>query len=124
MLDDRIITESAKDNDAPVWNSYSDKTAWELYLGEKAGAEDISPYAPAARMADFAGPSPAYSFVGNIEPFYDETVAYFEKLKAAGVQAEVDVFEGCFHAFDSLGNTKPKNEAHRRLRKAFLTGLK
>ena len=43
----------------------------------------LTPYAALARLEDFSGLPPAYSFVGDGEPFYDETVHYFERLRAA-----------------------------------------
>ena len=55
-----------------------------------------------ARETDFSRLPPAYTFVGNIEPFYNETMAYIENLHSAGVQAKVDVYEGCYHAFDIM----------------------
>ncbi|MBQ2158162.1 MAG: alpha/beta hydrolase fold domain-containing protein, partial [Oscillospiraceae bacterium] len=41
-------------------------------------------------------------FVCTGEPFYDETLAYVSRLKAAGVDAEVDVYPGSVHAFDMV----------------------
>ena len=43
----------------------------------------LSPPAAPARLEDFSGLPPAYSFVGDGEPFYAETVHYFERLRAA-----------------------------------------
>ena len=43
----------------------------------------LSPPAAPARLEDFSGLPPAYSFVGDGEPFYAETVHYFERLLAA-----------------------------------------
>ena len=31
MLDDRMETESMKNNDAPVWNEKKNRAAWKLY---------------------------------------------------------------------------------------------
>ena len=45
---------------------------------------------------------PAYTFVGDKEPFYCETLAYVENLSAAGVPAHVDVYPTGFHAFAML----------------------
>ena len=42
------------------------------------------------------------AYLGDIEPFYCETLAYVERLREAGVEAAVDVYPGCFHAFDML----------------------
>ncbi|WP_133161135.1 alpha/beta hydrolase [Microterricola pindariensis] len=51
---------------------------------------------------DFAGLAPAFAFVGSIEPFWDETIDYVDKLHAARAPVEFTVFEGCFHGVDDL----------------------
>ena len=87
MLDDRD-TESSRDNHAPIWNTKRNHAAWKLYL---KGLTDIPPYAAPARQTDYTDLPPTYTFVGDIEPFYCETLRYIENLKAAGVEAGVDV---------------------------------
>ena len=62
----------------------------------------LSPPAAPARLEDFSGLPPAYSFVGDGEPFYAETVHYFERLRAAGVPAQLDVYHCDMHAFDMI----------------------
>ena len=96
MLDDRD-TDSSRDNHAPVWNTKRNHAAWKLYLKELA---EIPPYAAPARQADYRDLPPAYTFVGDIEPFYCETLTYIENLRAAGVEAKVDVYPRWFHAYD------------------------
>lgn len=100
MLDDRMITKSSQDNDAPFWNSISNKNAWQLYLGDLFGTDQVDCYAAAARATDLKGLPPAFTYIGDIEPFYDETVDYFARLKAAGVKTYIKEFTGCFHGFD------------------------
>ena len=100
MLDNEA-TDSSRDNHAPVWNTRRNNRAWKKYLGGLHSGE-VPPYAAAARQKDYAGLPPAYTFVGDAEPFYCETLAYIENLKRAGVAANVDVYPGCFHAFDLL----------------------
>ena len=100
MLDDRMLTASSRGNNAPVWNTKSSENAWKLYLGALYGRGDVPPYAAPARLEDFTGLPPAFTFVGGIEPFRDETVSYMEKLKASGAAAECHVFKGCYHGFD------------------------
>lgn len=102
MIDDRMQTESAKDNDAPVWNSHANALGWKLYLGSLFGSEQVPPYAAPSRATDFSGLPPACTYVGGIEPFRDETVEYAENLRAAGVPVEYQVYEGCFHGFDGI----------------------
>lgn len=115
MIDDRMITESSQNNDAPIWNTKSNKIAWKLYLGEKFGTEDVSKYAAPARETDYRNLPPTLTYVGTIEPFTDETIQYVENLKASGVEVMFKTFEGCFHGFDLLGYATPAKEA-----KAFL----
>ena len=96
MLDDRD-TESSRDNHAPIWNTKRNHAAWKLYL---KGLTEILPYAAPAWQVDYSDLPPAYTFVGDIEPFYCETLRYIENLKAAGVEAGVDVYPNWFHAYD------------------------
>lgn len=103
MLDDRMTTPSAIDNNAPVWDAQANKLAWQLYLGPLCSTDQVPPYAAPTRLTDFSRLPPTYTFVGDIEPFYDETVQYINQLKNAGVQADIDIYKGCFHAFDLMG---------------------
>lgn len=100
MLDDRD-TETSRENHGRVWNTRRNHLAWRLYLRGTDRAQ-LSPYAAPARLTDFTGLPPAYSFVGDGEPFYAETVRYFDRLRAAGVPAELDIYHTNMHAFDMM----------------------
>ena len=100
MLDDRD-TESSRDNHGRVWNTRRNHLAWRLYLRGTDRAQ-LTPYAAPARLEDFSGLPPAYSFVGDGEPFYAEIVSYFEHLRNAGIPAELDVYHTDMHAFDMM----------------------
>lgn len=120
MMDDRMITQSMKDNNAPVWNEASNKAAWKLYLGNRFETSDIPIYAAPAREENVKDLPPACSFVGSVDPFLDETVNYIEKLKDAGIPTQFKVFDGCFHAFDIIcRNTNVRREAITFLMNAF-----
>ena len=121
MLDDRMRTPSSQNNDAPVWNTRANETAWRLYLGSLYGGADVPAYAAPARAASYAGLPPAYSFVGSVEPFYDEVNEYIAALRAAGVPARLDVYPGCFHGFDI---TCPASPAARCARTAYLSAFR
>ena len=110
MLDDRD-TPSSRDNHARVWNTRRNHAAWKLYLRGDCLAEGLSPYAAPARRTDYSGLPPCYTFVGDAEPFYCETLRYVESLRAAGVSADVDVYAGCWHAFDMLAPWKRESRA-------------
>ena len=118
MLDDRD-TASSRDNHAPVWNTKRNHSAWKLYLGKLHGG-DVPAYAAPARQTDYIGLPPAYTFVGDIEPFYCETLTYIKNLKAAGIEAKLDISPDCFHAFAMfLPFTKKGKTAAARFEAAF-----
>ncbi len=99
MLDDRD-TPSSSDNHAPNWNTKRNHKAWRRYLRGAYGTDFVSCYAAPARREDFRGLPPCYTYVGEIEPFYCETLSYVERLREAGIEAEVDVYPDWFHAYD------------------------
>ena len=116
---DNLDTESSADNHGRVWNTRRNHLAWRLYLRKNAKAI-VSPYAAPARQTDYTGLPPAYTFVGDGEPFYTETCAYIDNLRNAGVEAEIDIYESDMHAFDMM---RPNEElsiiAARRFNERF-----
>lgn len=120
MIDDRMITPSSQNNDAPVWNSKSNELGWKLYLGEACDSDNISKYAAPARETDYTNLPPTLTYVGTVEPFTDETVEYVEKLRNAGSEVRFRLFEGCFHGFDLFKWTKPAKEAREFLIEGFM----
>lgn len=125
MLDDRMITPSSQNNDAPVWNSKSNECGWKMYLGDLYNKENVPVYAAPGRLTDFSGLPPAFSYVGSIEPFYDETIAYMEGLKQAGIPVHYQVFDGCFHGFDIVASKSPQaKQAKAFLKEQFEYAMK
>ena len=114
MLDDRD-TERSADNHGRIWNTRRNHLAWQLYL-RGADRTQLPPYAAPARLTDYSGLPPAYSFVGDGEPFYTETVRCFERLRAAGIPAELDVYHTDLHAFDMM---QPDDPLSREATQAF-----
>lgn len=99
MLDDRD-TPSSRNNHGIAWNTRRNHAAWKLYLSDVIGTP--TPYAAPARQTNYEKLPPCYTFVGDREPFYCETLTYVENLQKAGVPARVDVYPTGFHAFDML----------------------
>ena len=116
MIDDREMTESSKDNDAPVWNTKSNSLAWKLYLGHLSGTDEIPSHAAPSRETDYSNLPPTLTYVGDMEPFRDETMAYVKALEEAGVPVHFRLFKGCYHGFDIM---VPRAEVSRQAR-AFL----
>ena len=80
----------------------------------------VSPYAAPARQTDYTNLPPAYTFVGNGEPFNSETCTYIENLQKAGVDAQMDVYESDMHAFDML---KPELQVSKEAAAKFNLSL-
>jgi acetyl esterase/lipase len=121
MLDDRAITPSSTELDGEgFWDRTSNATGWSALLGQSVGGADVPPYAAPARAADLTGLPQAYLEVGSVETFRDETVEYAQQLWLAGVQAELHVWPGAFHGFDSAVPTAQLSIAARRARTEWL----
>ena len=107
MLDDCNTTPSSyeinEENMPKAWNREANIIAWKMYLGENTKGE-VSPYAAPARAENLEGLPPAYIFIGQLDPFRDETIDYVKKLSMAGVPVEFHLYPGCFHGFDSIFN--------------------
>jgi acetyl esterase/lipase len=96
MLDDRTVERpEAEHPKMRLWGPSSNKFGWASYLGD--ADPDV---AVPARRQDLAGLAPAWIGVGEFDLFYDEDLAYAERLRAAGVPCEVEVIPGAFHGFD------------------------
>lgn len=124
MLDDTMTSESAKGNNAPVWNSEANRVAWGLYLGDLTG-QYVPSYAAPARATDFGSLPPAVAFVGDLEPFRDETIIYVKNLRDAGVPVDFELYAGCYHAFDRINScAKVSRKAIAFLMKSFQYAVK
>ena len=76
---DNCDTASSCNNHARVWNTKRNHKAWKLYLSNLTG-KDVPAYASPSRQTDYSSLPPAYTFVGDIELFYSETLTYIENL--------------------------------------------
>lgn len=122
-------TPSSRDNHEKVWDTRKNHWAWKLYLKEYAPGgrfegQPVSCYASPSRRVNYQGLPPCYTFVGDIEPFYCETVKYVEDLRKAGVEAKIDVYPNWFHAYDiNEAQTDMAKIAIRRFVEAFTEAM-
>ncbi|PJI07569.1 MULTISPECIES: alpha/beta hydrolase [Clostridium] len=123
MLDDRNVTFSSheinEENLPKAWNREANEIAWKMYLGDK-DSNEISYYAAPARAKYLTGLPPAYIFIGQLDPFRDETLEYVSRLAKAGVPVEFHLYPGCFHGFDSIFNDA---EISKQARSGFIDAL-
>ncbi|MCX5213705.1 alpha/beta hydrolase [Kitasatospora sp. NBC_00240] len=121
MLDDRGSTFSSHQMaGVDTWDRTSNATAWQALLGDRYGAADLSPYAAAARATDLSGLPPAYIEVGSAETFRDEAVAYADAIWRAGGEAELHVWPGAFHGFDTVAPRAALSQDAREARTRWL----
>lgn len=121
MLDDRDATVSTAQIDGVgVWDRTSNVTGWSALLGDRKGTDDVSIYAAPARATDLSGLPPTYLDCATAEVFRDEDVAYATALWHAGVQAELHVWPGGFHAFDLMAPETPMARAMTATRDAWV----
>ncbi|KFZ20020.1 hypothetical protein V502_03394 [Pseudogymnoascus sp. VKM F-4520 (FW-2644)] len=106
MLDDRNVTVSTMQfEDKAMWCRATNIMAWNALLSNKAGQEGVSIYAAPARAKNLEGLPETFIGVGSCDLFRDEDVLYAMKLWAGGVQAEIHVYPGGTHGFETF---KPK----------------
>jgi acetyl esterase/lipase/sterol desaturase/sphingolipid hydroxylase (fatty acid hydroxylase superfamily) len=108
MLDDRTAarTDDAA-RSAMVWTNVSNRFGWHSYLGTEPGAADVPAFASAARREDLTGLPPAWIGVGDADLFHDENLAYADRLRAAGVEVELEVVPGMYHGADDVRPDAP-----------------
>jgi acetyl esterase/lipase len=103
MLDDTSsLRTDVPNTDLLIWNQKSNRFGWESYLQHACGSDTAAPYAVASRRADLTGLPPAWIGVGTLDLFYEEDMAYAQKLKESGVECELVITPGGFHGFDTL----------------------
>lgn len=114
MIDDRNVTPSSQMTDAAVWSRAANILGWRAYLGRKPVSDGVSPYAAAAPATDLAGLPPAFIGVGTLDVFRDECIDYAMRLLAAGVPAELHVYPGAPHGFESLTSSAAVSQRFSR----------
>ena len=104
MIDDTQPSDPQRAIDPPVWDTALNAMGWGAYLRDVRARDEVpSPYAAPARAASFAGLPPTITYVGDKDPFYWETQTYVAELRQAGVDVADTVYEGCYHAFEYIG---------------------
>ncbi len=70
---------------------------WELYLSDQSEASN--PYAAPLQAESLANLPPAYVMTAQFDPLLSEGDAYADRLEAAGVPVERELYEGQIHGF-------------------------
>lgn len=90
MLDPCVATASLRDADAgPVGCLWAD--GWRQYLAHAADVDH--PYAAPGAAVRLAGIPPTLLVTAHDDPLHDETLAYGQRLRAAGIAVDTAVFD-------------------------------
>ncbi len=128
MLDDRTGTNFSPNlgRGGIVWSEAENNFGWTSFLGVPAGGKNVPIAGVPARRTDLKGLPPTFIGTGSVDLFAEENIAYAKALIKAGVETELYVSPGGFHAFDNIAaNTRlgqTFNSAKRdALKRAFTT---
>ncbi|WP_174188498.1 alpha/beta hydrolase [Nocardia barduliensis] len=105
MLDPACATESYRANaDGYFTTAAHLRWYWSQYLGAHDGAH---PYANPLD-ADLSGLPQAFVVTAEFDPLRDEGESYGQRLRRAGVAAEIHRYDGMFHGFMSMAGHLPE----------------
>lgn len=102
--------------DIGIWRGEVNTATWDFYLDGNRGAKDVSCYAAPSRATDLSRLPLTWIDVGAADLYRDEDVAYASKLWEHGVQAELHVWPGAWHAFDSAAPNATLSQVARETR--------
>lgn len=122
MLDhgNTTISSLQYSGEPAVWTRETNAYAWNAVLAEIP--DDLIPaYISPSRAGDLSGLPATYIDVGSAEVFRDEDVDYATRIWASGGQAELHVWAGGCHGFDSLFPHAELAITARRARTDWLT---
>ena len=126
VLDRDFERPSYAENGAAYYNLSLEmvRYCWDCYLADEADGDN--PYARPMATDDLSGLPSAFVLTVQYDPLRDEGEAYAERLRAAGVAAEVSRYDGVVHGFFNAGipferTWQAMDEVAADLRKAFGT---
>ena len=91
-------------------NARSMEWFWSLYLRDRSDAEAASPL----RARDLSGLPPALVITAEHDPLRDEGERYAERLRDAGVDAQIECYAGMVHGFFSMSRLPESRAAVER----------
>jgi len=112
MLDNTHDTPSGRLSGYLGWDRDSSLWAWNAYLGGDLG-KDATQFQSPSRATDLSGLPPTFLYVGAVELFRDEVIAYAQQLMKDDVPTELYVAPGVLHGGERMApNAKISQTAH------------
>lgn len=102
MLDDRTGSQVLVPQHIGTycWTPKYNRMGWTALLGVEAGAAIVPNGAVPARANDLDGLPPTFLWVGSMDLFAQENLAFAARLAAAGVPVQLHLSPGVYHGFD------------------------
>ncbi|WP_370523801.1 alpha/beta hydrolase fold domain-containing protein [Nocardia sp. CY15] len=120
MLDDRTAERTDIDpRRLRMWSQRHNRLGWRAYLGPVANGP-VPPLAAPARYVDLSAAPSAWIGVGTNDLFYDENIAYADRLRQAGVPCTLHEVRGGYHGFELIEHRAPVSRAFSRARMTAL----
>lgn len=95
---------------------------FDQYVNTRAEREDWR-FAP-LNADDVEGVAPAWLGLAEADPLVDEGIAYADKLRAAGVPVDLEIYRGVIHEFVKMGRAIPEAlQAHADAARALKEAL-
>lgn len=134
MLDARETVSARQFADDSSWGARSNRIAWAAALGARTDAaatpgsatdvaETTSRAIPPGERTDLAGLPPVFLDVGSAEVFRDSTTGFATRLWAAGVSAELHVWDGAYHSSDFVTEPAEVSRAAHAARGSWLARI-
>ena len=95
---------------------------FDQYIGREL--RDDWRFAP-LNAPDVDGVAPAWFGLAECDPIVDDAIAYADKLRAAGVAVDLEIYRGVTHEFIKMGRAIPEaRQAHADAARALAAALK
>lgn len=108
--------------DGPIIDKATVDWLFAQYIPDHAQREDWR-FAP-LRVDEVDGVAPAWIGLAEYDPLVDEGIAWADRLRAAGIAVDLEIYRGVTHEFIKMGRALPEarqahQDAARALRAAF-----
>lgn len=124
MLDNTHDTPSGRLSGYLGWDRDDSLWAWNAYLGKDYGKE-ATPLQSPSRATDLSRLPPTFLYVGAVELFRDEVIAYAQQLMQDDVPTELYVTPGVLHGGERMApNARIAQTAHHLMVDAIKRAFK
>jgi acetyl esterase/lipase len=114
MLDDRTGSKDdpykSPNTGEILWNRETNAFAWQKLRGGKTIPSDQVGYFSPVRAQRLDHLPPALIYVGDLDLFVNEDIAYANRLIENGVTTELHVIPGLYHGFDNAAPNAEKTK--------------